>query len=245
MTAFTAFTEQFRKQDICLFSDFIADTAPFGIVPTATTTLCSFGFSNTNRDATQAKQPLGTITMTLPSGANSVVGVYPAIGIYPAASIAAGGNVNRDVRVGRGEIDFEARLRSAAAGANTIVTFGIGLPSNSAPPAVATDFVGFYAFGNETNWTAALVIGSTVIRSVTTTLDKGAMHDFRVFLDYDANRSKLYANGALVATFDGQLPTTTGLLPHIEIRDRTQAGSGVVNESVECDYMLVKLKANR
>ena len=113
------------------------------------------------------------------------------------------------------------------------------------PPAVATDFVGFYAFGNQTNWTAALVVNSTVVRSVATGIPKDQFADFRVFLDKDANRAKCYANGALVATFDGQLPTTTGLLPHIEIRDRTQTGSLSPAQSVDVDYMMVKLKAPR
>lgn len=244
MTAFTAFTEQFRKQDICLFSDFIGDTAPFGVVPSATTTLSTFSFSNTNSDTSQANQPLGTVTLTVPSAANSAPAVYPAIGVYTAASIAAGGSVNRDFRVGRGEIDFEARLKSAASNANIIVTFGLGLPSDTAG-VVATNFVGFYAFGNETNWTAALVSNAAIVRSVATTIPKGSFADFRVFLDSDGNRAKLYANGALVATFDGQVSTTTGVLPHIEIRDRTQTGSLVSAQSVEIDYMLVKLKANR
>jgi hypothetical protein len=245
MTMFTAFTEQFRKQDICLFSDFIAETAPFGVVPTATTALSSFSFSNTNIDTQQSNQPLGTMTMTVPSSANAVAGVFPAIGVYPASTIAAGGAVNRDFRVGRGEIDFEARLKTLANNANIIVTFGIGLPSDAAPPAVATDFVGFYAFGNETNWTAAMIIGSTVVRSVATNIPKDRFADFRVFLDGDANRATVYANGRIVANFDGQLPRTSGLLPHIEIRDRTQTGSLVVAQSVEADYMLVKLKAPR
>lgn len=245
MTMFTAFTEQFRKQDICLFSDFIAETAPFGVVPTATTQLSIFSFSNTNIDTQQSNQPLGTMTMTVPSAANAVAGVYPAIGVYPAAAIAAGGDVNRDFRVGRGEIDFEARLKTVSNNANIIVTFGIGLPSNAAPPVIAADFVGFYAFGDQANWTAAMVIGSTVVRTVATSLNKNIFYDFRVFLDHDANRAKCYANGALVATFDGQLPTNSGLLPHIEVRDRTQTGSLATAQSVEADYMLVKLKAPR
>jgi len=245
MTMFTAFTEQFRKQDICLFSDFIGDTAPFGIVPTATTALSTFLFSNTNIDTQQSNQPLGTMTMTVPSAANAVAGVYPAIGVYPASTIAAGGAVNRDFRVGRGEIDFEARLKTVSNNANIIVTFGIGIPSDAAPPVVAVNFVGFYAFGDQANWTAALVVNSTVVRSAATNIPKDRFADFRVFLDADANRAKVYANGSLVATFDGQLPTNSGLLPHIEIRDRTQTGSLAVAQSVESDYMLVKLKAPR
>lgn len=245
MTMFTAFTESFRKQDICLYTECIGDVAPFGIVPNATTTLPTIAYSNGNTDAGNTKQPLGTMTMTLPSTANAVALIYPACGIYPAAAIPAGGNVDRSFRLGRGEVDVEARLKTPSTNANIIVTFGIGLPSDAAPPAVANDFVGFYAFGNQSTWTAALVLGSTVIRSAATTLDKGLMHELRVFLDYDANRTKLYANGNLIATFDGQLPTTTGLLPHIEIRDRTQTGSLATLQSVETDYFMVKLKANR
>jgi hypothetical protein len=245
MTMFTAFTEQFRKQDICLFSDFIGDTSPLGIVPTATTALSTFSFSNTNWDVTSANQPLGTISLNVPSAANAVASIFPAIGVYPAASIAAGGSVNRDFRVGRGEIDFEARVKTASNNANIIVTFGIGNPSNAAPPVIATDFVGFHAFGGDSVWTASLVVNSVVVRSVVTTINKQIFADFRVFVDSDANRCKLYANGSLVATFDGQLSTTAGLLPHIEIRDRTQTGSLAIAQSVEADYMLVKLKANR
>ncbi len=244
MTMFTAFTEQFRKQDICLFSDFIGDTAPLGVVPTATTQVSIFSFSNTNTDTQQPNQPLGTMTMTVPSAANSAVGVYPAIGVYPAAPIAAGGSVNRDFRVGRGEIDFEARLKSVANNANVCVTFGIGLPTDTGGIA-ATHLAGFYAFGTDSNWTAALIVNGSIVRSVATSVSKTVFSDFRVFLDADANRAKLYANGTLVATFDGQLPTNAGLLPHIEIRDRTQTGSLASAQSVEADYMLVKLKANR
>ena len=248
MTMFTAFTEQFRKQDVCLFSDFFGDSSPFGIVPTATTFLSTAAFSNINTDVSQTSKPLGTVTLSVPSSSNSVPGVYPAIGVYPAAAIPAGGVVNRDFRVGRGEIDFEARVKSAATDPDIIVTVGIGLPTNAAPPAVATDFVGFYAFGDlggGQTWTAALVVNSTVVRSVTTTLPIAQFTDFRVFLNEDANRAKCYANGALIATFDGQLPTTTGLLPHIEVRDRNQAGSGGGGQNVVADYMMVKLKANR
>jgi hypothetical protein len=243
MTQFAMFTEQFRKQDICLFSDFIGDTAPFGVVSAATTSLSSATFSNGNTDSTQANQPLGSMTMTLTASANAVAVIHPAIGVYPAAAIPAGGAVNRDFRVGRGEIDFEARVRTAANISTVICTVGIGLPTDTA--AIAADFVGFSAFGNATNWTAALVIGSTTVRSVVTNVPKDKYAHFRVFLDADANRAKLYANGTLVATFEGQLPTTTGLLPHIEIRDRTQAGSTTAGQSIEADYMLVKLKANR
>lgn len=241
MTMFTSFTEQFSKQDICLFSDFIGDTAPFGATSTATTGLSSFSFSNTNTDTATPKQPLGTMLMTLTTTTNVVGGIFPAIGVYPAPSIAAGGNVNRDFRVGRGEIDFECRVKSAANDANAIITFGIGLPSDAA--AIATHFVGFYAYGNEANWTAVLVSNSVVVKSVATTVPKTSYSDFRVYLNSSGNRAKLWANGAVVGNFDGQLSTSAGLLPHIEIRNKTQTPAS--NQSVEADYMMVKLKANR
>lgn len=241
MTMFTAFTEQFRKQDICLFSDFIADAAPFGITSTATTGLSSASYSNTNYDTASAKQPFGVLTMSLTTTTNLVGGIYPAIGVYPSAPIAAGGNVDRTFRVGRGEIDFECRLRTLTTDANAITTHGIGLPIDAS--GIATHFVGFYAYGNEANWTAVLVSNSTVVRSVATNIPKGAFAEFRVFLNADASRSKVYANGALVATFDGQLSKTAGLLPHIEIRNKTQTAAAA--QFVECDYMMVKLKANR
>lgn len=247
MTMFTAFTEQFRKQDICLFSDFISDAAPFGVVTAATTGLGTVSFSNGNTDASQANQPLGIMTITTTGTLNVVAGVYPFIGVYPTPSATAGGTVNRDFRVGRGEIDFEARLRNITTGPNIVVTAGIGLPNDSAAPTIAADFVGFYAFGGDTTWKAALVIGGVTQRSVDTNLAKTGFHDFRVFLDADANRSAVWANGRKIANFDGQLPNTTGLLPHIEIRDKAASATGSVlaAQSVDVDYMLVKLKAPR
>lgn len=241
MTMFTAFTEQFRKQDICLYTECIGDVAPFGITSTATTALSSVSFSNTNTDITTVKQPLGTAILGLTTTTNLVAGIYPAIGIYPAAAIAAGGNVNRDFRVGRGEIDFECRLKTVASDSNVIITLGIGLPIDGA--GIATHFVGFYAYGNDLNWTAVLVSNSAVVRSVATSISKSAYTEFRVFLNADASRAKLYANGALVATFDGQLSKTAGLLPHIEIRNKTQTAAA--SQTVEIDYMMTKLKANR
>jgi hypothetical protein len=245
MTMFTAFTEQFRKQDICLFSDFVSESAPFGVVTAATTGLGTVSFSNGNTDTTQANQPLGIMTLTSTGTLNVVAAIYPFIGVYPSVAATGGGTVTRDFRVGRGEIDFEARLRTVSSGANILVTAGIGLPNDVAPPSIAADFVGFYAFGDQATWKAALVIGGVTQRSVETNLSKSGFHDFRVFLDADANRATVWANGQRIAIFDGQLPTTTGLLPHIEVRDKLQTGSVLAAQSAEIDYMLVKLKAPR
>lgn len=244
MTMFTTFTEQFRKQDITLFSDFIGDAAPFGITSTGTTALSGAAFSSTNISSVSADQPLGTVALTLTSTTNAVAGIYPAIGIYPSAAIAAGGNVNRDFRVGRGEIDLEVRLFAAGASAAAITTVGIGEPIDAASgKPVGTEFVGFYAYGDETYWTACIVTGSTIRRSVVTTVLRTSWNVLRVVLDEQGDRAKCYANGRLVATFDGQLSKTAGILPHAEIRNRGQTPAA--GETFTADYMMLRLKANR
>jgi hypothetical protein len=244
MTMFTAFTEQFRKQDICLFTECIGDVAPLATVSTATTALSTVGFSNGNADSTQTEQPLGILTMTLTSTTNAVAGIKPSIGLFPAAPISAGGNVNREFRVGRGEIDMEARVKASVSDANCIVTVGLCNPSDSAKPTIAAEFVGFYAWGGDSTWTAAFVTGSTTVRAVATTIPVASRYTvFRVFTSLKGDRHKVYADGKLIATFDGQLSTSSGILPSVELRNRNDAG--VSNQTASIDYFMVKLKANR
>lgn len=252
MTMFTNFSEQFRKQDICLFTECIGDIAPFGFVSAATTGLGGTAFTNTNTDATSASQPNGWVAVNMTATANAVPAVYPRVGIYPAAGIPAGGAVNRDFRVGRGEIDLEVRVRgmsplSVGGGATSITTVGVGSTSDTAST-VATSFVGFFAWATDNSvWTAGIVVNSVLVRSVATTISStNTWTVLRVVVNEKANRHKLYADGKLIATFDGQLDTTAGLLPHVEMADRTLANTGgSAARAFQVDYMMLKMKAQR
>lgn len=252
MTMFTTFSEQFRKQDICLFTECIGDIAPFGFVSAATTSLGLAAFSNTNTDTSSVSQPNGWVGVSMTGTTNNVPAVYPRVGIYPAAGIPAGGAVNRDFRVGRGEIDLEVRVRGMSpqgvgGGATSITTVGVGSTSDT-NLTVATSFVGFFAWATDFSvWTAGIVVNSVLVRSVVTTISSTQTWTvLRVVVNEKANRHKLYADGKLIATFDGQLDTTAGLLPHVEMADRTVANtSGSTQRGFQVDYMMLKMKAQR
>lgn len=242
MTMFSTFQGSFRKQDVTLFTDCVGEVAPFGISLLNTSVLSDSTFSNKNTDASDVVNPLGTVVLQTPSSAITA-GTYAAIGIYPAAPVT--GAVNRDFRVGRGEVEIEARVKSAASVAASVSTVGIGLCHNDATAGLAREFVGFIVAGNETEWKAVAVSNYVTVRTVTTTVPKSKFSVLRVVLSDDATRAKCYANGKLVASFVTPMDKTLGLLPAVEIRDRASGGSAVSGQSIEVDYVLARFEANR
>lgn len=242
MTMFSTFQGSFRKQDVTLFTDCVGDVAPFGISLLNTSTLSTTTYSSKNTDSADVVNPLGTVSIQTPDVAITA-GTYAAIGIYPAAPVT--GSVNRDFRVGRGEVEIEARVKSGATQASIAQTVGIGLCHNDGTAGFAREFVGFCLVGTDSDWKAIVVSNYVTVRTVSATAPKGKFNVLRVVLSDDATRAKCYANGKLVASFVTPMDKTLGLLPAVETRDRTSGGTAIAAQSMEVDYVLARFEANR
>lgn len=236
MTSFSGYTDVTLPLRNVLFSDFVSDTTPFGVAR-SNLNASNFAGSSISNGSTDG---LGILTLTV--GSNAASGAqYARCGVYLAES-AVGGAIDRLWRINRTECYVESRVKTDCSNANTVVTVGFGLGHATGGLVVADYLVGFYAFGNEANWTAAVVSASTVIASKVLSVPKKDFSVLSVQIGSDGQSIQWHEGG--VEVFRTILPSPffvdgNTALPQVEIRDKTAGGSAGGAQNVSVDYMLV------
>jgi len=236
MTSFSGYTGVTLPLRNVLFSDFVSDTTPFGVAR-SNLNAQNFAGSSISNGSTDG---LGILTLTVGSGAASGV-QYARCGAYLAES-AVGGAIDRLWRIDRSECYVESRVKTDCSNANTVVTVGFGLGHATAGLVVADYLVGFYAFGNEANWTAAVVSASSVVVSKTLSIPKKDFAVLSVQVGSDGRSVFWEADGVEVFRTILSSPFFVDgntALPQVEIRDKTAGGSAGGAQNVFVDYMLL------
>ena len=239
MTMFQNFTGTFRKQDITLFSDFVANLSPFGAaVSTAigTSAATAGQVSNSNADE-HGKITFGTTSATS-------AGVFGFSGIYMAQTEAsAGAGVTRDYRLGNGEIDVSARVLKTSGTLNHLLIVGLANASYDAVNRPAEHFAGWHARSDAGVWSIGVNNGTSSI-SMETTVPTESYAELRVVVSPDAKFASFYGNGTLVKTLVFDLSKTAAVLPCVEMKDKVSGGSGVAG-TVKVDWFMVTQQVRR
>lgn len=238
MTMFSTFSGLFSISEVYLYSDFITSTLPFNTAKDAT-----LGDASSPSNANSGNC-LGKITLTTVAATSGSVFQYAGIYMAPAQS-SAGAALTRDFRLGNGEVEVLARVQAVTSSlAAHITTVGISTGNYSAATVPATDFVGFFARGNENVWRYGVVINGVENSFLTSFPATSASADIQVIVSKDAKKSTFVINGKNVGTIEAQLRTSAAMIPAIEAKDITSGGSGQTAVSV-IDYMAVRLRTNR
>lgn len=239
MTMFTAFSGYFPKKEMTFFTDLIGDASPFALIKsTEATTSIDNDNSVVGRGSILGKATCGT-----PTNATT----YNFSGVYLSNSATAA-TVDRTYRLGRGEAYMEANVRMNSTDADVHTTVGFGIGHNTATAGLAQSFIGFHCIGGETI-KAVIVQNYVTITSFDTGLQGSPSDGFRVYgvlINDNGTRSTFTVDGKPVYTFEYKLDTTVaGMVPHVEIRDRTTAGSQSGNQSVDVDWIMFRQRVNR
>lgn len=233
MTLLHTFTDRIPKDRLTLFSDFISEASPFGIVRSSNGIgTPTDSYSNGNSDV------LGTVTCTLSTG--SAAGVYQRIGIYQTADQT--GFLVKNWSLMNGEYAVEGRLKTSVhQSAACIVTCGYSVNFDTSVQNGAY----FYHMNGQSTWKAAVSAGGSVIREFETgvpvteysTLRVESLDGARVFQFYIDGRRVWKSVDAGVR--DEMIALFARPMPNIEIVDRVSGGGGRAN-SVFADYMMTE-----
>lgn len=236
MTMFTTFSGYFPKKEMTFFTDLIADATPFSIIKSgneATSTI-----DNDNTDGV-----LGKVALSLASSATT----YNFAGVYLSNSATAA-TVDRTYKLGNGEAYMEANVRMNATDSDVHTTVGFGIGHNTATAGLAQSFVGFHSIGGSTI-KAVIVQNYVTVASFDTKLVGAASEGYRKYgvqVNDGASVVTFSVNGKPIHVVEYAIDrTVAGMVPQVEIRDRTNVGSGAGNQSVDIDYVMFRQKVNR
>ena len=236
MTSFSAFVDNALPLRRVMFSDFVSDVTPFGVARSniASGNVASSSISNTSDNA------IGVLTISVGSGTTFGT-AFARCGVY-LAEAAIASVIDRAWRCDRTNCYVESRVKTDCNSASTIVTVGIGLGHASSGLVIADYLVGFYSWGNQANWTAAVVSQSGVVVSKALSVPKKEWAVLAVELGSD--------NRTVIWEVDGVEVFRTVLsepffvdgntaIPQVETRDKTAGGSAAGAQNTLIDYMLV------
>ena len=233
MTLFHTFTDRIPKDRLTLFSDFISEARPFGIVRSNNGIgVPTDSYSNGNSDV------LGTVTCTLATG--SAAGVFQRIGIYQTADQE--GFLVKNWSLLNGEYAVEGRVKTSVhPSAACIVTCGYSVNFDTLVQTGAY----FYHLNGQATWKAAVSAGSAVIREFETgvpvteysTLRVESLDGARVFQFYIDGRRVWKSVDARVR--NDLISAFARPMPNIEIIDRVSGGGGRENAFL-ADYMMTE-----
>lgn len=237
MTSFSAFTGASIPLRNVMFNDFVSDVTPFGIARSnvATGNVASSSISNSSDGS------LGVLTISVGS-ATTFGTAFARCGVYLAEPAIAPTAIDRAWQCDKSECYVESRIKTDCSNASTIVTVGLGLGHASSGLVIADYLVGFYSWGNEANWTAAVVSAGSIVTSKALSVPKKDWSVLSVELKSDNRTIVWHANGAEVFTKtlnDGFFVDGNSALPQVETRDKTSGGSGAGAQNTFIDYLMV------
>lgn len=221
-------------QEMLLYSDFVADTSPFGFVSGTSGNPSS---ATVTYDNNIASNVFGYAIVTVNGTAGSRGGIFVA----PSSST----DVQRKINTPSG-YDFTARVSfTTQGGGNQRVLVGLGLSHGPAGDTMLQYGAAFVAYGNTGNWMAA-VASNNVVDQIDTGVPSSGWATLRIKINESANQFKFYANGNLVRTVDGvpwdmeSVATAWG----VEARDKNVGGTGAPMICL-VDYMALRRRTIR
>lgn len=221
-------------REMLLYSDFVADLAPFG---SSTGTATNASSAVITFDNSIASGTFGYANIAVNGTQASRGGIFAAFGSTT--------DVQRKVRVGYGAFDFTTRVQFNSAGGSTQrVIVGLGLSHGPAGTTMLQHGAAFVAYGNAGNW-----IATTASDNVLDEVDSGVASanwvTLRITINAAGDEFKFYANGALVRTVTGS-PWDLDILTAwgVEARDKAVGGTGTTMQ-VLVDYMALRYTINR
>ena len=233
MTLLQTFTDRIPKDRLTMFTDFIADAKPFGIVKSnnAIGTPTDV-YSNGNSD------DLGSVTCTLATGTSG--SLYQRIGIYQNTDQTT--TLTRSWTLLNGEYAVESRLKTSVnATAACLMTFGYTLNHNT----VLQNGAYFYHTNGQSTWRAAVSAENAIVREFDTGLSVDQYRTLRVVSLDNASAFEFYIDGRRVWKSVDQnvrneiIAASAYPMPCIEIRDRVAGGGGRAN-SFTADYLMTE-----
>jgi hypothetical protein len=233
MTQFTNFIDDFSKQNITLFADFISDALPFSFNKSTV--------SGTGTVTNSTAAACGVASLGLQ--ATTSAGLFFYTGIYMASAVADGVAVDKTYRLGTGMVDVTARCSASQSVATHIHVVGISSIDRDTNARPGLDFVGFFSLGGDSAWSVAVINNGSVVSFPTTQL-KGTTAILRTVVNKNADSAEFYINGSLIRKIDTPMRTTVGMVPCIEIKDITSGGSATTG-AMTADYFMVQQQVAR